>query len=310
MRYEVSTKLNFNEEKYLAANPDVVQGILRKEFKNGENHFERAGILEQRFQKVSLEKDSPLAVIHVPKCAGTSLRIEIDAISSNMYSGSKYSMRESRPKILRNFKMNLIQSHLEATTWTSKELRAVLNQYECLMGHISMKDFFEAGFDDFLAIVREPRIRLLSEYLFHTSHSEYVQLLEKFKVTNSKSYIRNYASKRSKNKISELVTAEYIFDWSNKDLKFSCYWNDEISKLMMNMFGRSPQNVRVNESRSELPEIDFRTLDLVHELTVTDSELLNRLMNSGILSHQSKEKMDEDFKSYVMKNFTYVKSLI
>ena len=70
MRYELSTNLNFNEDKYLVANPDVIGGIQRKEFNSGQDHFEKAGILEGRYQKISLEKDSPLAVIHVPKCSG------------------------------------------------------------------------------------------------------------------------------------------------------------------------------------------------------------------------------------------------
>ena len=48
MRYELSTYENFDEKKYLVANPDVVQGILRQEFKNGLDHFEIHGIHEQR----------------------------------------------------------------------------------------------------------------------------------------------------------------------------------------------------------------------------------------------------------------------
>jgi hypothetical protein len=191
MRFEKVSKDNFHEQKYLIANPDVVQGIFRNEFKDGRDHFENAGILEQRFQKISSEKDSPLAIIHVPKCSGTSLRIEIDAISPKMYSGSKYSVRKSMHKFLRNPKMNLVHSQPEATTWTSRELRAAQDQYECVMGHISLKDFYKAGFKDFLVVVRDPRIRLLSEYIFHTSNSEYRQLLEKFKVKDSKSYFHN-----------------------------------------------------------------------------------------------------------------------
>jgi hypothetical protein len=79
---------------------------------------------------------------------------------------------------------------------------------------------------------------------------------------------------------------------------------------MMNMFGREPQNIRVNETHSQLIEIDFRILDLVHELTERDSALLNRLMNSSLLSQRSKEQMDEDFERYLQKNFVYVKRLI
>jgi hypothetical protein len=129
-------------------------------------------------------------------------------------------------------------------------------------------------------------------------------------VTDSKSYFRNYSSKISKNVISNLVTTEYIYDWGYKDLQISCYWNDEIPKLMMDMFGMVAQNIRVNETRPKITEIDFRILDLVHELTEKDSALLNRLMNSSLLSQRSKEQMDEDFERYLQKNFVYVKRLI
>ena len=56
MRYEVSTHEIFDEMKYLIANPDVVQAIERKEFKNGHEYFEINGFIEKRYQKVSLER--------------------------------------------------------------------------------------------------------------------------------------------------------------------------------------------------------------------------------------------------------------
>jgi hypothetical protein len=310
MRYELSTNLNFNEDKYLVANPDVIHGIERKEFKNGQDHFKQTGILEKRYQKISLEKDLPLGIIHVPKCAGTSLRIEIDSIHSNMYNGVKYSMRKPRFQLFRNPRTYFLQSEHNSVTWTPKELGVAHDQYECLMGHISFKDFHKAGFRDFLLIVREPRIRLLSEYMFQTSRPEYSQKLENYNVTGSKDYFSNYASKISRNVIANVGGAESIFDWQLGDLKFVSYWNDEIPKLMMNMFGRVAQNVRVNETRAGVCDIDFRILDLVHELTEQDSAFLNRLMNSGLLTQRSKEQLDEEFSIYLKSNFNYVKRLI
>ncbi len=310
MRYELSTNLNFSEDKYLVANPDVIGGIQREEFKSGQDHFEKTGILEGRYQKISLEKDSPLAVIHVPKCSGTSLRIEIDSIQSNMYNGVKYSMRKSKLQFLRNPRTSILQSKLNTTAWTPEELCAAHDQYECVMGHISLKDFHKAGFREFLLIVREPRIRLLSEYMFLTSRSEYRQTLEKYKVTDSKTYFSNYALKISRNGIENLGGGGFVFDWQHKNLNFISYWNDEIPKLMMNMFGRGAQNLRVNETRAGLTNVDFRILDLVHELTEKDSEFLKRLMNSGLLSQRSKEQSDKEFSLYLKNNFNYIKRLI
>jgi hypothetical protein len=310
VRYEISTNLNFNEEKYLAANPDVVQGILRKEFKSGHNHFENSGYLEKRVQKISLEKDLPLAVVHVPKCAGTSLRIEIDRVSSNMYVGSKYSVRKPLRKFFRTFNSTSFDPELIANTWTIKDLQAARNQYDCVMGHISLQDFHQADFRDFLVVVREPRVRLLSEFSFLFSNSAYKNYLEKFSATTSKEYFQNYASKVSRNVIHNLTSGRYIFDWLNKDLNISCYWNDEVPRIMLEMFGREAQNIRVNGIGSKSYEIDFRVLDLIHELTEKDSAMLNRLMNSGLLTERSKEKMDKEFGLYIKQNFNYVKKLI
>jgi hypothetical protein len=310
MRYQISTYLNFNEEKYLAANPDVVQGIVRKEFKSGLSHFEISGIFEQRFQKISLKNELPLAVVHIPKCAGTSLRIEIDRISSNMYNGTKYSIRRSSRQFFRTSILNSFESEIKAATWTSKELRASHDQYDCVMGHISLEDFHKADFRDFLVIVREPRIRFLSEWVFLRTHSEYDQLLSQFGVSDNKDYFKTYAQKKSNNTIAGLASAHLIFDSEKSGVNISCYWSNEIPRIMMEIFGQTALNIRSNESPPQKFDIDFRILDIVYELTDRDSSVLNRLMNSGLLTQRSKEQMDEEFALYLKKNFNYVQKLI
>jgi hypothetical protein len=301
--------MNFDEESYLFANPDVVKGLSRKEFKSGRDHFEKAGTFEQRFQKISLDKDLPLAVVHIPKCAGTSLRIEIDRICPTMYNGTKYSMREKRrPFQFRPLK--IAKTEVESTSWTESELANSIGQHDCVMGHISLSDFWKAGFRDFVVIVREPRIRLLSEWIFLQSHKEYEQHLKAHKVIDSKSYFSSYAGKVHSNVISTLNSQDVIFNWKNESLNLSCYWNDEIPKLMMEVFGERSIGIRSNESQPSMYEIDFRIMDRVHELTVKDSESLDRLVRSGLLSLRSKEKMDEEFQQYLDKNFKYVRRLL
>jgi hypothetical protein len=310
MRYQISTHEIFDEMKYLLANSDVVQAIERNEFKNGHEHFETHGFLEKRFQKISLEKDSPLAVVHVPKCAGTSLRIEIDRITPNVYNGNKYSVRKSKVKFFGLPKSNSAQLDLDATTWSLEELQVAHDQYECVMGHISLRNFEKAGFKDFVMIVREPRIRLLSELIFLKSNPEYESSLKDFGVKSNKTYFDKYARKMSKNVIAQLASTEIIFDWYYQTISVGCYWNAEIPKLMMDVFGQEAQNYRSNISLPQMLDIDFRILDLVHELTEKDSAVLARLMNSGLLSARSKEKMEEEFQSYLLKNFNYVRTLL
>ena len=105
------------------------------------------------------------------------------------------------------------------------------------MGHISLRDYWKAGFRDFVVIVREPRIRLLSEWIFLLSHKEYEQHLRAHRVLDSKSYFSSYAGKIHSNVISTLISQDVIFNWENKFAKISCYWSDEIPKLMTEVFG-------------------------------------------------------------------------
>jgi hypothetical protein len=309
MRYELSTYENFDEKKYLVANPDVVQGILRQEFKNGLDHFEITGINEQRFQKISLEKDLPLAVVHIPKCAGTSLRMEIDRICPTMYTGTKYAIRDTRKKSFFRKKSKVTEKEVEET-WTHAELSDARIQYDCVMGHISLGDFECAGFKDFVIIVREPRIRLLSEWLFLQYHKEYESVLKFQKVVDTKSYFANYAPRMSNNVIAQLVRQDVIFDWKQDDLKISSYWSDEIPRLMNEVFGVSSIHIRANQSRPQMFEIDFRIMDKIYELTEKDFAALNRMTRSGLLSFRSREKMDEEFNLYMDQNFKYVRRLL
>lgn len=249
-------------------------------------------------------------MVHVPKCAGTSLRREIDQISSNMYNGRKYSLQKSKLNFFQVIKSKYTGSEITSTTWSPKELRKAHNEYDCVMGHIRLRDFKDAGFKDFVIIVREPRVRILSEWLFFKSNREYDKMLRDFGVDSIKTYFSIYARTHSRNIIARLTGTDIIFDWSSPSINVSCYWNDEIPKLMMEIFGRTAQNLRSNVSIPQITEIDFRILDLVHELTEKDSAALARLTNSGILSTRPKEKLDDEFQSYFSKNFNYVRTLL
>jgi hypothetical protein len=165
MRYEQVTFINFDEQRYLAANPDVRSGIDCKDFKSGFEHFQLCGNLEDRFQKITLQNEHPIAIVHIPKCAGTSLSEEINFFHPSIYKGQKYAIRGRKKSIFPTSSLEK-KSKLESLTWTLKELDKARDEYLCVMGHISLNDFKQSGFKDFVVIVREPRIRLLSEMIF------------------------------------------------------------------------------------------------------------------------------------------------
>jgi hypothetical protein len=69
----------FSEEDYLAANPDVAEAVMLGKFKNGEEHFDLHGRREGRrggFGPVA--NDRPIFFCHIPKTAGTSVRMALE----------------------------------------------------------------------------------------------------------------------------------------------------------------------------------------------------------------------------------------
>ena len=309
MRFEKATYENFTEDKYLLSNPDVSDAIKSGQFESGYDHFRLCGHLEDRYQKVTLQKNDPLAIVHIPKCAGTSLRIEVDSICPSIYKGQKYSVRGKKKALVpRHSKEKTLES--ESQTWTLKELSEARDLHDCIMGHISLIHFWKAGFRDFVLIVREPRIRILSEWIFLTSNREYDETLMKRGVFNTKTYFSRYAKISSNNKINSLLSLDLVFDSNIQSFNLSCYWNDEIPRLMKENFGQEAKNIRANESSPQMRDIDYRILDSLHELTEGDSKALNRLKNAGLLSPRSEDQMEEEFQQYLKKNFNYVRRLL
>ncbi len=310
MRYEISTHENFDESRYLFSNPDVLDGINRGEFKTAFEHFEQYGYSEGRCQKLKTELDAPLGIVHIPKCAGTSLREEINLFHLSIYKGQKYFIRGRRKSIFPTRSLEK-ESKLESSTWTLEQLHEARDQYQCVMGHISLNDFQRSGFRDFVVIVREPRIRLFSEMVFLNNHKEYSETLRNLHgVYDYKSYLSKYARVATSNSITNYSRPGVIFDWEAQTFNVSCYWSDEIGLLMSEIFGKREIGIKSNVTSKEVIDIDYKMLDLVHQLTEKDSVTLDRLMNSGLLSDRSREKMEEEFQRYLKTRFNYVRSLI
>lgn len=310
MRYEISTHENFDESRYLFSNPDVLDGINRGEFKTAFEHFELYGHSEGRCQKLELKLDAPLGIVHIPKCAGTSLREEINLFHSSIYEGQKYAIRGRKKSILPSNSQEK-KSKLESSTWTLKELGEARDQYLCVMGHISLNDFQRSGFRDFVVIVREPRVRLLSEMVFFINHEEYSKSLQSVHgIFDYKDFLSKFAVFYAENSITNYTRPEVIFDWEAQIFNVRCYWSDEIGLLMSEIFGKKEIGIKSNVTSKEVIDIDYRMLDLVHQLTEIDSITLNRLMNSGLLSERSREKMEEEFQRYLKARFNYVRSLL
>jgi hypothetical protein len=100
-----------------------------------------------------------LGIVHVPKCAGTSLRRELDAMVDlapmpkyhDPYgNGVEEGARWAGP--------------VDESTYSISELSEAGRKYAVVMGHVTTRSYVEAGFGSVRIIVREPRARILSMF--------------------------------------------------------------------------------------------------------------------------------------------------
>lgn len=309
MRFEKTTSANFDEQKYIVANPDVAAAVQRKEFKSGFEHFQRCGNLEDRYQKITLQSEGPLAIVHVPKCAGTSLRIEVDSISPTMYKSQKYSIRNEKNYFFpRHSREKTLE--LESQGWRLSELARAREQHDCVMGHISLKHFWQAGFRDIVGVVREPRTRILSEWVFLTTTPEYREAMKRDGLLDAKKYFSRYILHPTYKSLSKYKSLDVIFDSNIQALNVRSYWNNEIPELMKEVFGQPGKSISANEAKAQTRDVDFRILDLLNEASREDLSALNRLKNANLLTWRSEEQMEMEFQQYLKKNFNYVRRLL
>lgn len=68
----------YEEQAYLAANPDVAAAVARGQFKSGLEHYQQHGRPEGRRLQPPPQIGRPIFFCHLPKTAGTSLRLALE----------------------------------------------------------------------------------------------------------------------------------------------------------------------------------------------------------------------------------------
>lgn len=118
---------------------------------------------------------NPVGIVHTPKCAGSALRSWISGNVPRAYIGPRYYADSSfTPRRLLGRRVQMaMHSGLPVAEreqyWNLRDLRRFATQHSVVMCHMSVADFVRAGFREMHVIVREPRIRLLSQFLFWRS---------------------------------------------------------------------------------------------------------------------------------------------
>jgi hypothetical protein len=100
-----------------------------------------------------------VGIVHVPKSAGTALAMVVKGHSS-AYAGPRYHESTSFPAA----HVRSLRGRQRDTVMTVDHARAIFEDHDVIVAHASSAFFRAAGADHVIAIVREPRARLLSLY--------------------------------------------------------------------------------------------------------------------------------------------------
>ena len=255
-----------------------------------------------------------LVVPHIPKTAGTTLRMII---------GREYRSRESLFVYEKARKFHKI-SKLEGMTSKRKQ------RIRVLMGHFGMniKDIFPSPFECF-TLLRDPVEKILSQYAHGTHLNDRWRgrdvSIEEFVCSGRKGRIgpgnRNHMTRLlsgvAKGTIKEYIP-EALLDMAleNIDNHFTLtgiseMFDESVFLLSQKMGWRPPYHVRENVSkeRPNISDIDEALLDVIVDNNKQD-RLLYDQMKARFLDewHAQDKQFHADFATFKIENDKYVKT--
>lgn len=112
---------------------------------------------------------SGLAIVHIPKCAGTSLRFSL--VGPDAYVGPKHFDWRHRAWVPARRTRNGFSEaqHAEFASWCDLEQPVASG---LVMGHFAVQNLVRAGVDRLILTVREPRARLVSTFGFWKQYGD------------------------------------------------------------------------------------------------------------------------------------------
>ena len=269
---------------------------------------------------------SAAAIVHIPKCAGTSLRRSIETLPG-VVVGPKYH----DPYLMARRPGGSSPSDRDPLAYTLEELAEVRRTAAVVMGHIGVRAYLDAGFDSIRILVREPRSRLLSLFDQYERMSDrpvevgkrsdaLVEFLESDSTrTQGNNFIYRmvvaggvdddtYDGPTSAGREGELL--EFLIDEMSKALPSltGAYWDHEVARahadLVREQFpelepaGASDfpeENVAPEFVQSEI--LSPAAQELMEQHTVLSRAVLEALVDAGLLTPRADEDLRADFEA-------------
>ena len=277
-------------------------------------------------------KSDAFAIVHIPKCAGTTLKIAALRYSDNFYDGEKYFADLSFYQKHRIIDSLYVWRHLrgfrgprDTLIFSKKELSQTRNSGTHVMGHIELRNFHSAGFRKILVIVREPRIRAISQFrywqtvygdnvniygpamkiqarLAKGTFEEYLDFLINHRGKFSKLYLNVDAS------ITDMINLKFLkrqIRKSRQDVKFHFFWNYEINSALQQLVKTDLEckfeYANITDNDRKIPVTDS-VYELLHEYAKPDMRSLDFLMSHG-LTFRDRVSLDDEFNVYARSYF-------
>lgn len=105
-----------------------------------------------------------VAIVHIPKCAGTSLRASLTG--QGVYGGPKYFDWRHRAWVSDCQRENGFNDATQEQFASEQELAEIFQRNAVVLGHYTVHNVLAAGATHVILTVREPRARIVSTYAF------------------------------------------------------------------------------------------------------------------------------------------------
>ena len=276
-----------------------------------------------------------LGIVHVPKCAGFSLR-SVLADWDEVHTGPIYLDHSliGRAELRRAARTSTQQ------VATLRRMRKIVSRRRAVMGHFSVELLLDAGADQVIVLVREPRSRLLSLFDYWsglgphldvwgdrgrrvheaTSGSLSAFLASPLVVADRQSDIARHilpSSMRVQGSDGSWRLAPEIAEGRRMDLVdealgrlrgklVRAFWSDELPAVVDHVgraIGRTPRAADLEvpvlnglDRATTDRQIGAAELRLLDENTILSRHVLDWLMREGLLSRRTGAELDDEFR--------------
>ncbi len=270
-----------------------------------------------------------IGIIHVAKCAGTSIRSAL-AIP-RVYQGPIYFDWRGQGWGSHRQRYNGFSDERMQQFTDPIGLRSVWDEHSVVVGHYTAETLSQSGAERLIATVREPRSRLLSTYCFWKQHGSNLahgwglwgQVTEAATMGSFSDFLRHKGIwPATQGRIArQVLEFGRIGRWTRHapqpdrilrrmranyprvlDKLDSAFWSNEGTLLLARVRSLADIDPLIYQSTNVTPpglatgqRLTHSDLDALDELTAQDRWLLDRLMRDQLLSLRSQAELDDEF---------------